>query len=308
MSQVDDQKASNWHQILRWEHKGVPLRLEIESRRRRQRFSARRTGGKKQGITVDENFVASVQTALDEIQQTLLDNALSLRESKTQTIRSYQELLDGINDGGFFIAPWKDDSANEDKIKDDCRATIRCYPTEQASLEGEVCFILVSLQHIALFARFTKTAENNQYRSCGPFFMGLQTGPLSTLFPLLPFLTLYSLCWGLHRFAKVASYGTLDADRRIIQRALELVISAQESVVLVYCLIHGDAFSSGCSKCGIHREFVGFGAVKIQCPNLPFRIQLCGRQRRIVGIGKTNVGRSATQAVISPDISFTHSD
>ena len=102
-----------------WERKGVPLRLEIGARdvEGNSVFSARRTGGKKQGITVDENFVASVQTALDEIQQTLLDNALSLRESKTTTIRSYQELLDGINDGGFFIAPWKDDSANEDKIK-----------------------------------------------------------------------------------------------------------------------------------------------------------------------------------------------
>ena len=139
-----------------WERKGVPLRLEIGARdvEGNSVFSARRTGGKKQGITVDENFVASVHTALDEIQQTLLDNALSLRESKTKTIRSYQELLDGINEGGFFVAPWKDDSVNEDKIKDDCRATIRCYPTEQASLEGEVCFYSGEpATHWALFAR-----------------------------------------------------------------------------------------------------------------------------------------------------------
>ena len=74
--------------------------------------------------------------------------------NQNQTIRSYQELLDGINDGGFFIAPWKDDSVNEDKIKDDCRATIRCYPTEQASLEGEVCFYSGEpATHWALFAR-----------------------------------------------------------------------------------------------------------------------------------------------------------
>ena len=138
-----------------WERKGVPLRLEIGARdvEGNSVFSARRTGGKKQGITVDENFVASVQTALDEIQQTLLDNALSLRESKTTTIRSYQELLDGINDGGFFIAPWKDDSVNEDKIKDDCRRPF-IYLTEQASLEGEVCFYSGEpATHWALFAR-----------------------------------------------------------------------------------------------------------------------------------------------------------
>lgn len=139
-----------------WERKGVPLRLEIGARdvAKNSVFSARRTGGKKAGIEVDDNFVDSVHAALNEIQQVLLDKAVELRDSKTQTIRTYQELLDGIKDGGFFIAPWKDDSANEDTIKADCRATIRCYPTEQPSLDGEVCFYSGEpATHWALFAR-----------------------------------------------------------------------------------------------------------------------------------------------------------
>ena len=139
-----------------WERKGVPLRLEIGARDVESNavFSAKRTGGKKQGVTVDENFVASIQEILAEIQQELLDRALAYREEKTCTIRSYQELLDKVSEGGFFLAPWADNAENEDKIKEACRATIRCYPTEQASLEGEVCFFSGEpATHWALFAR-----------------------------------------------------------------------------------------------------------------------------------------------------------
>ncbi len=139
-----------------WERKGVPLRLEIGARdvSNNSVFSARRTGGKKSGITVDDNFVGSVQAALDEIQSTLLERAIEMRDSKTHTIRNYKELLKNIGKGGFFIAPWKDDSENEDKIKEHCRATIRCYPTDQPSLEGEVCFYSGEpATHWALFAK-----------------------------------------------------------------------------------------------------------------------------------------------------------
>jgi prolyl-tRNA synthetase len=139
-----------------WERKGVPLRLEIGARdvENNSVFSARRTGGKKSGITVDSDFVGSVHAALDSIQQELLDNAIKMRDERTYTIESYQELLDGIGNGGFFLAPWMDSRENEAKIKDDCKATIRCYPTEQGSLEGKVCFFSGEpATHWALFAR-----------------------------------------------------------------------------------------------------------------------------------------------------------
>ena len=139
-----------------WERKGVPLRLEIGSRdvANNSVFSARRTGGKKSGITVDEHFVINVSDALDSIQKELLDNAISLRDNRTTNITTYQELLDGIGNGGFFIAPWMDNSDNENKIKEDCRATIRCYPTDQNGIEAQTCFYSGEpATHWALFAR-----------------------------------------------------------------------------------------------------------------------------------------------------------
>ena len=31
---------------------------------------------------------------------------------------------------GLFLVPWKCDAANEQKIKEECKATIRCYPLD----------------------------------------------------------------------------------------------------------------------------------------------------------------------------------
>lgn len=148
-----------------WEKKGVPLRLEIGERdvQNNSVFCAKRTAQltneKKFALTVDDNFVNSVQSILDNIQSTLLQHATQLRESKTNIVYSYQEMLDKIADGGFFFAPWKDDSENETKIKDDCKATIRCYPdTNNAldlpTLDGKACFYSGEpATHWALFAR-----------------------------------------------------------------------------------------------------------------------------------------------------------
>lgn len=51
--------------------------------------------------------------------------------------------------------PWKDDAANEARIKEETRATLRCYPfAEQARAEGRKCFFSGEpATHMALFAR-----------------------------------------------------------------------------------------------------------------------------------------------------------
>ena len=140
-----------------WERKGVPLRMEIGPRdvQNGSVFCARRTGGKKFGLKVDEHFISSTQTALAEIQQELLDKALSLRESKTYEVSNYKEFCGRVKKGGFFLVPWCDDAENEDKVKDETKATIRCYPLDkQQDIEGKVCFYSGRpATHIALFAR-----------------------------------------------------------------------------------------------------------------------------------------------------------
>jgi prolyl-tRNA synthetase len=60
-----------------------------------------------------------------------------------------------IDDLGFFLVPWKCDSANEEAIKEATRATVRCYPLDlQREAEGKMCFYSGDpATHMAIFAR-----------------------------------------------------------------------------------------------------------------------------------------------------------
>jgi prolyl-tRNA synthetase len=140
-----------------WERKGVPLRMEIGPRDMENQsvFCAKRSGGKKFGIPVDSAFVQNVRDTLDGIQQELLERALAYRAERTHEIQSYEELKSRLGEGGFFVVPWKDDPVNEDAIKADCKATIRCYPIEgQDKAVGQKCFYSgEDATHMAVFAR-----------------------------------------------------------------------------------------------------------------------------------------------------------
>jgi len=57
---------------------------------------------------------------------------------------------------GLWLVPWKCDAENEDLIKVETRATIRCYPFEhnQEPPTGKKCFYSGEpATHMALFAR-----------------------------------------------------------------------------------------------------------------------------------------------------------
>ena len=56
---------------------------------------------------------------------------------------------------GFFLVPWHDDAATEREIKDDCKATIRCFPIDgQHEAAGKMCFYSGRpATHMAIFAR-----------------------------------------------------------------------------------------------------------------------------------------------------------
>ena len=52
---------------------------------------------------------------------------------------TYEEMRDALvvdeagtfPGAGLYLVPWKCDAENEDKIKEECKATIRCYPLEE---------------------------------------------------------------------------------------------------------------------------------------------------------------------------------
>ena len=62
-----------------------------------------------------------------------------------------------IESAGFYLAPWKCSEINEEAIKADCKATIRCYPFEHNQAtppKGTKCFYSgEEATHMAIFAR-----------------------------------------------------------------------------------------------------------------------------------------------------------
>ncbi|HHO54481.1 MAG TPA: proline--tRNA ligase [Deltaproteobacteria bacterium] len=124
-----------------WEHKGVPLRLEVGPRdvKRGAAFAKRRTGGDKFAIPF-EGAVERVEEILAEVQQALLETARRRLDERTYAAESWDDFVRLIEEQpGFYQIPWGGDDADEDRVKDATKATLRCYPLKQPPIEGLTC-------------------------------------------------------------------------------------------------------------------------------------------------------------------------
>ena len=154
-----------------WERKGVPLRIEVGPRDVRNnvcifKYRAGGTELSEQKLTIPlSDAVASATAGLEEMQQALLTAAQQRLVDGTTMDVSYDEMKTKLESDeastypghGLFLVPWKCDATNEAKIKEECKATIRCYPLDsnQAGLyQGKKCFYSGDdATHMALFGR-----------------------------------------------------------------------------------------------------------------------------------------------------------
>eukprot|EP00283_Hemiselmis_rufescens_P006416 CAMPEP_0173422736 /NCGR_PEP_ID=MMETSP1357-20121228/3324_1 /TAXON_ID=77926 /ORGANISM="Hemiselmis rufescens, Strain PCC563" /LENGTH=480 /DNA_ID=CAMNT_0014385787 /DNA_START=14 /DNA_END=1456 /DNA_ORIENTATION=+ len=160
---VDDRdKVKPGSKFYEWERKGVPLRIECGPRDADANsfVIASRLGGEKETVEFDEaTFGATMDKRLKDYQQELLERAEQRLSDKTFEVSSYQEMKDALEKGdtGFFLVPWRDDADDEEKVKQDCRATIRCFPfahNGEGAVEGKKCFYSgEDATHMAIFAR-----------------------------------------------------------------------------------------------------------------------------------------------------------
>ena len=123
-----------------YELKGVPLRIGIGPRDLEQGTYelARRDTLTKESIDAGR-IVARIEELLEEIQQNLLDRALSYRESHITEVTDYQEFKKVLEEkGGFISAHWDGTKETEERIKEETKATIRCIPIDQKKESG-VC-------------------------------------------------------------------------------------------------------------------------------------------------------------------------
>jgi prolyl-tRNA synthetase len=149
-----------------WERKGVPIRIKIGPRdveNGSSMFKYRLSKMERENVALDD-AVTTVQDRLAQIHDALFAIANQRLQDGIRRNVSYDELKEAlIHDeasvfpgNGLFLVPWKCDAANEAAIKQECKATIRCYPLDaQNELQaGQKCFYSGDdATHMALFGR-----------------------------------------------------------------------------------------------------------------------------------------------------------
>lgn len=149
-----------------WERKGVPVRIEIGPRdvEKGSIMAVLRVNNEK--ISIDGKCLKTLSKTVEElisrIHEMMYSNAKQILQSRTYTVNSYDEMKNHIessdvNRAGFYLVPWKCDAANEAWIKEDCKATIRCFPflnNAHPPTEDTRCFYSgLPATHYALFGR-----------------------------------------------------------------------------------------------------------------------------------------------------------
>ncbi|MDD5263961.1 MAG: proline--tRNA ligase [Candidatus Bipolaricaulis sp.] len=130
-----------------WEMRGVPVRLEIGPRdvAARSVIACRRdVAGKeaKMSMTV-EGLAPRILALLDEIQVSMLKCATEFRDAHLCKASNLAELADIVEDGWALIYHCGTREC-EDKIKEETKASSRCYPldkNESWSPKGKVCAV-----------------------------------------------------------------------------------------------------------------------------------------------------------------------
>lgn len=126
-----------------WEMKGVPVRIEVGPKDvdKQQVVLARRDTGEKSFVPM-AGLKDRLSLLLDEIQDALFQRALAFRNANTFNIDDYEAFKAQVEgEGGFVAAHWCEDPACETKIKEDTKATVRCYPVNYEQTGPGSCIV-----------------------------------------------------------------------------------------------------------------------------------------------------------------------
>ncbi|HRQ40292.1 MAG TPA: proline--tRNA ligase [Chloroflexota bacterium] len=140
---VDDREnLTPGYKFNDWELRGVPLRLEIGPRdveNNSVALARRDVPGKAGKQFVSQDGLAHTVTALlADIQQAMLDKATRFRDENTHDVTNYGDFKTAVSTG-FARVWWAGSDADETRVKEETKATIRCFPLAQPGGEG-VCF------------------------------------------------------------------------------------------------------------------------------------------------------------------------
>ncbi|MBE2222316.1 MAG: proline--tRNA ligase [Anaerolineae bacterium] len=154
---VDDREnLSPGFKFNDWELRGVPARIEIGPRdvEKNSVALARRDVPGREGkqFVSQEGLGQTVADLLVEIQQALLDRATKFRDDNTHDVENYDDFKTAVSTG-FARVWWAGDNADETRVKEETKATIRCFPIAQPGGSGTCFYTGKPADKIAIFGR-----------------------------------------------------------------------------------------------------------------------------------------------------------
>jgi prolyl-tRNA synthetase len=150
----DRNKMSPGFKFNEWEMKGVPIRIEVGMRDINDDaiIYSRRDKQGKHNIDIS-SIKGYFPNLLDDIQQSLFDQAKEFQESNTHSTNSYDDFKNIIKKGGFVKCGWDGTNKTEEKIKKDTKATIRCIPFNQDTESLKCIYSDTQAKYQVIFAR-----------------------------------------------------------------------------------------------------------------------------------------------------------
>jgi prolyl-tRNA synthetase len=103
-----------------------------------QAFAKTRIASEKFGLPLD-GAVDRVREVLAQVQAELLARATAFRDERTYEIADRAAFDAGLERGGFMRVAWGGDDADEGRIADETKASIRCYPLDAPPPTGATC-------------------------------------------------------------------------------------------------------------------------------------------------------------------------
>lgn len=154
---VDDRdNLSPGYKFNDWELRGVPVRIEIGPRdvEKNSVAVARRDKPGREGkvFLSQDGLVPQIGSLLDEIHEGMLAGATTFREDNTHEVDDYDAFKEAVATG-FARVWWAGSNEDEDRVKEETKATIRCFPVDQPGGTGRCFYTGQTADKIAIFAR-----------------------------------------------------------------------------------------------------------------------------------------------------------
>ncbi|NKQ34768.1 MAG: proline--tRNA ligase [Chloroflexi bacterium] len=154
---VDDREnLTPGYKFNDWELRGVPTRIEIGPRdieKNSVALARRDIPGREGKQFVSQDGLAQVVAdLLVEIQQNLLDRATRFRDENTHDVANYADFKTAVKTG-FARVWWAGNNEDEQRVKEETKATIRCFPLPQPEGQGTCFFTGKPADRIAVFGR-----------------------------------------------------------------------------------------------------------------------------------------------------------